>query len=157
MEQLVILIILVLLGLTVGKFLESRHYQSIRLREIKYKNILLFNEKQPPLDFAGQPIQLVCGSVVISSDYFKTIAASLKGIFGGRLTTYESLLDRGRREAILRMKEEAARQGATAIFNVRLETSTLNQNSQKRAIMCAEILAYGTALGGSTQQIRTRR
>ena len=152
--EIIIFISLVAIGLIVGSLLEKRHYRSIKERENKLKHILLFNEKLLPPEFAGHPIRLVTGSVVISSDYFKTVAANLKSIFGGRLTSYESLLDRGRREAILRMKEEANRQGAQAIFNVRLETSTLNQNVQK-SIMCAEVLAYGTACGKQQTPMRT--
>ncbi|MFT6733724.1 MAG: hypothetical protein ACJAS9_001914 [Polaribacter sp.] len=39
-------------------------------------------------------------------DYFKRFLAGLRNIFGGRVVTYESLVDRARREAILRMKEK---------------------------------------------------
>ncbi|MDR2173147.1 MAG: YbjQ family protein [Burkholderiales bacterium] len=148
MMELIVFILLVLTGLITGTILERRHYRSIRKREAKLKHILVFSERRPPPNFSGQSFSLVTGSVVISSDYFKTIAAGLKSLVGGRLTSYETLLDRGRREAILRMKEEAAKQGAQAIFNVRLETSTLNQG-RKQGIICAEMLAYGTALKAS--------
>lgn len=144
--QLALLAGLLIVGLVVGSVLERRHYRAIRAREQQYRHILVFTEKQLPLDFAGQPFHLVSGSVVISSDYFKTAAAGLKSLVGGRLTSYETLLDRGRREAILRMKEEAAQHGARVIFNVRLDTVMLNQNS-KNAVACAEVLAYGTAWG----------
>jgi uncharacterized protein YbjQ (UPF0145 family) len=143
--ELIIFVLLVLTGLIAGTILERRHYRSIREREAKLRHILVFAERQPPLHFSKQPFHLVSGSVVISGDYFKTIAAGLKSLIGGRLTSYETLLDRGRREAILRMKEQAEQYGAQAIFNVRLETSTLNQNGG-RGIVCAELLAYGTAL-----------
>jgi uncharacterized protein YbjQ (UPF0145 family) len=89
----------------------------------------------------------VVGSVVIAEDYFKRIAAGLRGLFGGRVTVYESLMDRGRREAVLRMKDEARRRGATMIFNVRFETSSLSEDASGRsAIFSAEFIAYGTAL-----------
>jgi uncharacterized protein YbjQ (UPF0145 family) len=140
-----IFITLLIVGLGVGSLLERRHYRSIHEREAKYKHILVFAERQPPMSLAGQPFHLVSGSVVISSDYFKTFAAAQKSFFGGRLTSYESLLDRGRREAILRMKEQAHKLGARAIFNVRLETAKLTADDPK-SIMCAELLAYGTAL-----------
>ena len=70
-----------------------------------------------------------------------------RALVGGRITVYESLLDRGRREAIVRMKTEARRLGATMIFNVRLETSSLSEDQSGRAPMfSAEFIAYGTAL-----------
>ena len=49
---------------------------------------------------ALQMTVLVAGSVVISEDYFKRIVSSLQSLFGGRLRSYESLVDRARREAV---------------------------------------------------------
>jgi uncharacterized protein YbjQ (UPF0145 family) len=137
-----ITIIFAITGFVFGKIDEKRHYRSITLREQKYQHILLFNEKHPPITISGQPISLVSGSVVISSDYFRQLVAGLIKIFGGRITSFESMLDRGRREAVLRMKEEAVSHGATMIFNVLFQTATLNY----RGIVCAEFLAYGTAV-----------
>lgn len=138
-------IALALVGLFVGSMLERRHYQSIREREAQLRHILVFNEKRTSPAMAGRDFHLVQGSVVISSDYFKTMAAGLKSLFGGRLTSYETLMDRGRREAILRMKEQAQTLGATAIFAVRLETASLQEQSGRAGVGCAEFLAYGTA------------
>ncbi|MCL2626004.1 MAG: YbjQ family protein [Cystobacterineae bacterium] len=129
----------------IGRTVERRHFRSLQEREAKLQHIQVSAERHPSPQFSGQPFCLVTGSVVISSDYFKTFAAQLKSIVGGRIGSFETLIERGRREAILRMKEQAAQQGAQAIFNVRLETSTLNQNKQKNSIICAELLAYGTA------------
>ena len=55
--------------------------------------------------------RLVSGSAVISVDYFKRILFSLRNIFGGNVKSYESLLERARREALLRMKELARERG----------------------------------------------
>ena len=63
--------------------------------------------------------ELVTGSVVISVDYFKRFVSFLRDIFGGRVGAYESLIDRARREAILRMKENA--KGADIILNLKLK------------------------------------
>jgi uncharacterized protein YbjQ (UPF0145 family) len=88
---------------------------------------------------------LVRGSVVISVDYFKRFLARLRMIFGGRIHTYESLLDRARREAILRMQEQARELGASMIFNMRFETSSISKG-RKDAVGTVEVLAYGTAV-----------
>jgi uncharacterized protein YbjQ (UPF0145 family) len=82
---------------------------------------------------------------VISVDYFKTVAAGLRGLFGGRIGAYESLLDRARREAILRMQEDARKLGAEAVFNLKFETSRIAQNAGQ-GLGSVEVLAYGTAL-----------
>ena len=142
--NLAFIVLLGLIGLVVGSAIERKHYRSIREREGQLKHILLFNEKRPPLSVSGQPFHIVQGSVVVSSDYFKNLAAGLRSLFGGRLTSYESLLDRARREAVLRMKQQAADRGAHLVVNVLFETSTLNQN-QPGAIVSCEVLVYGTA------------
>jgi uncharacterized protein YbjQ (UPF0145 family) len=144
--------VLGVIGYVFGTIGQTRHYRSIKRRETQYRDILIFNEKLPPQQFAGQRFALVCGSVVMGSDYFRQIVAGLKNIFGGRLTSFEAMLDRGRREAILRMKAEARRMGAKAIFNVRMETSTLSSGNQGTPV-CVELVVYGTACGapGGTQ------
>ena len=87
---------------------------------------------------------MVYGSAVISIDYFKRILAALRNIFGGTITAYETLLDRARREAVLRMKEMAG--DATMIVNVRIETATIGRKAHKRSVGCLEAIAYGTAI-----------
>ena len=142
--NLAFIVLLGLVGLIVGSALERKHYRSIREREAALKHILVFNEKRPPLTVSGQEFYMVQGSVVVSSDYFKNLAASLRSFFGGRLTSYETLLDRARREAVLRMKQQAADHGAHLVVNVLFETSALNQNQPGSAVSC-ELLVYGTA------------
>ena len=53
--------------------------------------------------------QLVSGSVVISSDYFKTFVAGFRAFFGGRFRGYETLLERARRDALWKSFHDAAR------------------------------------------------
>jgi uncharacterized protein YbjQ (UPF0145 family) len=90
---------------------------------------------------------MVMGSVVISIDYFKRLLAILRNIFGGRVTSYETLVDRARREAVLRLKAAARRKGCDIVVNLRLETSTIGQSANNRnSVGCVEVLAYGTAI-----------
>ncbi|GBU09032.1 hypothetical protein AwWohl_01700 [Gammaproteobacteria bacterium] len=139
-------ILLLMSGFIIGKILEKRHFSSIVARELKYQHILIFANRRPPEMLKGQDFNMVNGSVVISSDYFKSFLASFYNLIGGRLKSFEPLLDRGRRESILRMKEQAAQCGANMIFNVRFETANLNNSYAKKGnMMCAEFFAYGTA------------
>ena len=85
-------------------------------------------------------------SVVVSLDYFKRVIAGLRAIVGGRITTYEPLLDRARREAVLRVTEKAKAQGFDAVINLRLETSRMANSETGQGIGGIEILAFGTAL-----------
>ncbi len=138
---------LLVIGLLAGSYNERRHYRQLQEQEAALRDILIFNERHLPGHLAVHGGGLVVGAVVIGEDYFKRIAAGLKSIFGGRLTVYESLMDRGRREAVVRMKQQARAQGAKMIFNVRFETSSLSEDtSGRQAAFSAEFIAYGTAL-----------
>ena len=66
-------------------------------------------------------------------DYFKRFLAGLRNIFGGTVRSYESLIDRARREAVLRMKEMAG--DASVIVNVRIETSNIGMKSGKKVLI----------------------
>jgi len=147
LAQIIIFLVLLILGYLSGSYLEKKHYKSIRIRERNTIGvpIITFGAKQAIPDAAET--QLFVGSVVISIDYFKRIAASLKNLVGGRITVYESLLDRGRREALLRMKEQAIAWDANQIFNVRLETATIGGRSgNNSSIGSIEVIAYGTGI-----------
>ncbi len=144
--NLIIFLILIALGYFCGTRAEKKHYQSIEAREKELIRLPAVTAKRIELDETQvEKAEMVCGSVVISNDYFKRILASLRNIFGGRVKSYESLLDRARREAVLRMKEQAP--DASIIINVRLETSAIGGNAnQKGGVGSVEVLAYGTAL-----------
>ena len=146
--QLVVVGVLLLVGLLFGRMAEKRHFAELAKKEAALRDILVFTGRRVPEDIQVARSQLVCGSVVVAEDYFKRAAAAVKSLVGGRLTAYESLMDRGRREAVVRMKEEARRLGATMVFNVRFETASLAEgsNPQQRAMFSAEFVAYGTAL-----------
>ncbi|MUV15462.1 YbjQ family protein [Noviluteimonas gilva] len=145
--QLVVFAALMLVGLLFGRMAEKRHFRELAEKEAALQDILVFAGKRLPEDVVVDRATLVCGSVVVAEDYFKRVAAMVKGLVGGRLTAYESLMDRGRREAIVRMKEEARKVGATMVFNVRFETASLAEDTaRKQPMFSAEFLAYGTAL-----------
>jgi uncharacterized protein YbjQ (UPF0145 family) len=145
MYDLIILITLMVLGYIFGRIAEKNHFKSIIEREKKLSSLLCFSERFPPAGLPPTQCVLVGGNVVISVDYFKRVVAGLRNLVGGRLTSYESLLERARREAILRMKAEAKARGATMICNVKLETASLYKD-QNQGIASVEVYAYGTAL-----------
>ena len=136
---------LLILGYVFGRMAEKKHFKSIIEREKKYSNLLAFSERLPPPNLGKVNAELVGGNVVISIDYFKQVVAGLRAIIGGRVTAYESLLERARREAILRMKEEALAKGANMVINVKLETASITKGA-KQQVGCVEVYAYGTAL-----------
>lgn len=139
-------LILMGIGYFVGTSVEKRHYEDIRRREKRtlYVPVITFGAKTPMP--AAHEAQLFSGSTVVASDYFKSFTANLVNLVGGRIVVYESLLDRARREALLRMKEDAIAWGATQLVNVRLETSNIGQSSNNNSMIAIEVLAYGTGI-----------
>jgi len=142
--NLTIFVILVSCGYVFGKIAEKRHYKSIINRERKFLTLPAVSGKHPVGEVPPiKSAQLVQGSVVISVDYFKRMLAGLRNFFGGTVRSYETLLDRARREALLRLKESCP--GARQIINLRIETSSISKGGKNR-IGSVEVLAYGTAL-----------
>ncbi len=145
MVDLAIFLSLLALGYFFGQYYERKHYKSILKREKETLHVPLLTLKSTPNGLTRCNAALVTGSVVVSVDYFKRFLAGLRAIVGGRIKSYESLIDRARREAILRMKEQAIDSGAIVVTNVRVETSSISKGRRK-AIGSIEVLAYGTAI-----------
>ena len=139
---------LLILGFGVGSYFERQHYRDITLRERKTNHIPLVNfgaKQQLP---AATTAQLFVGSVVVSADYFKIVTRIPCVISSGDgWSPMRVLLDRGRREALLRMKEQAIRWGATQVVNVRLETASIgNPSGDGNGLVAIEVVAYGTGI-----------
>lgn len=144
--EVVAFIALAVIGYISGSLIEQRHYANIKRRERRLLNLpaITFGEKDQP-EVAVADARLVIGHVVIATDYFKRFLAALRNFFGGSISSYESLVDRARREAVLRMKEAAP--DAAMIINTRIETANIGSSMKKRGtVACVEAIAYGTAL-----------
>ena len=151
MLDLYIFVGLILLGFIFGQMAEKRHFRSIIKREKKYGHILAFCKRYPISVIDQSEGRLVGGSVVISVDFFKRFVAGLRSLVGGRVNAYESLLDRARREALLRMKEDAIKHDIETIVNVKLETSSITKG-QANQVGAVEVYAYGTGLRSLKQK-----
>ena len=95
--EIIVFFALIVLGYVFGQSLEKSHYRSIIKRESQLRSIPVIASKILPDEFLPCQTQLVTGSVVISVDYFKKFVAGLRSIVGGRIASYESLIDRARR------------------------------------------------------------
>lgn len=140
----ILFFVLLSVGYIAGRLQERRHYASIRRREKELRSVIAIGARVPPDLRTEQECRLVTGCVVISSDYFKKFVLGLRNLVGGRSRGYETLLDRGRREAALRMKEEARRLGSRLIVNVKFESTSISGN--RGSAPAFEILAFGTAV-----------
>ncbi len=137
--------ILLALGYAVGKTVELTHTRSLEQRESELAHIVWSNLRTVPGDWRIDTSELVQGQAVIGSDYFKSYASRIRNFFGGRHRSLETVMDRARREALVRMLGQAQASGAQAVWNVRLTTSDIVSGGRK-GLIAAEVYAYGTAL-----------
>ncbi len=139
-------VILILVGLIVGTASERSHLRNLQVREDATADVLVTQIKTfPHLVPGNTPPTMVIGEVVIATDYLKSFLAKMRNIFGGEIGSYLSLLQRARREALLRAVEEARAQGYNAVCNVRYQTADVGGNSTRRKVAMVAILASGTA------------
>ena len=141
MEELAFVLVLIVVGFVFGQIAERRHFKDLDRREAALERFPVVDlARLPGLDAASATV--VYGEVVVATDYFKTFLAGLRNIVGGEVGSYQKLLDRARREARLRMLEQARQLGASAVVNVRYE---MNDIGGQRATN-TEIFCFGTAL-----------
>ena len=133
-----IFVILFAVGWGFGRHAERKHLKELEAQEKRLAYIQLDSSRFKTSDDFGQ---LVSSNVVISHDYFKYVIANIQNFFGGRLTSYESVVERARREAVVRLKLEAEKLGAAQIMGLRLSTTELGMQGGM-----VEVCAYGTAI-----------
>ncbi|NHB65278.1 heavy metal-binding domain-containing protein [Acinetobacter sp. YWS30-1] len=136
--QIVIFAILFSVGFGFGRFNERKHLQYLDEQEQRLAYIRVNNSRFIESTFPGH---MISSNVVISHDYFKYAIANVQNMLGGRLTSYESVVERARREAIVRLKLEAEKMGADQIMGIRLSTTELGMQGGM-----VEVFAYGTAI-----------
>lgn len=136
--KVVIFFVLFLIGWGFGRHTERKHFKALAEQEQRLAYIGIDTNRFKTSDATGQ---LVNSNVVLSHDYFKYVIASIQNFLGGRLTSYESIVERARREAVVRLKLEAEKIGATHIMGLRLSTTELGMQGGM-----VEVFAYGTAV-----------
>ena len=136
--QVAFFLILFGIGFSFGRYNERKHFASLQAQEAALAYITLVNSRFAESEHSGQ---LISSNVVISHDYFKYVIANIQNFLGGRLTSYESVVERARREAIVRLKLEAQKMGAQHIMGLRLSTTDLGMQGGM-----VEVFAYGTAI-----------
>ncbi len=148
--QVLPFVVLLVFGFCIGGVVERAHFRRLEAREAALSDVLVTDLRSFPTQNVTESFGLVSGEVVIASDYFKTFAAALRKLVGGDLRTYESLMERARREALVRMKQEAKAAGANCVANVRLASSNIGSGGagsrRRRGAAMVEMYAYGTAV-----------
>ncbi|RMD90772.1 MAG: hypothetical protein D6807_01130, partial [Alphaproteobacteria bacterium] len=90
----------------------------------------------------------LCGSVALSHAAIRSLPVVFRQIFGGRIPVLEAMVQRARREALLRLRKAAQEAGAEVVVNVRFETHRLRGVPVffGGALMAIEVVAFGTGL-----------
>ena len=130
-----------LVGWMVAFYFEKRHIQSMNRREIPLKDIAINNLKNCHFS-EPKAATLLIGSVVVAHDYFRTLIIFFRKLVGGNIRHYERLVDRGRREALIRLKEEADLCGIDQVINIRFTATAISG----RFLNAVEMVAYGTGI-----------
>ena len=133
-----ITLILFCIGWAFGRHSERKHLNELEERERELAYIRVDTNRFAISESTGQ---LVSSNVVLSHDYFKYIISMIQSLLGGRLTTYETVVDRARREAMIRLKLEAQKMGANHIMGLRLSTTEMGMEGGM-----VEVFAVGTAV-----------
>ncbi|MEB6181944.1 YbjQ family protein [Enterococcus casseliflavus] len=95
---------------------------------------------------ADQKISEVKGAIfneqVISVNIVKDAISGIKGIFGGKSTTYSEEYSKGRKLALVELEEQAHRLSANAIVNTHISYNQFVNSD----IMLIVVTASGTAV-----------
>jgi len=144
--QFGLFLVLIMLGLFVGRTVERRHFRRLGEREVALSYMLVTDLRTYPggVDTSRTPM-MVTGQAVIATDYLKSFLAGLRKILGGELKSYRTLMIRARKEAMLRMMEEAQAAGYDAVCNLRLDSADIGGMTGRRGAAMVEAFATGTA------------
>ncbi len=127
-------------GWALASYMEHRHNKKMSIREADLEDVVITSARRAGPDMTEA--MMITGSVVVCHDFFRTLFIKLRQIIGGNIIHYERLLMRGRREAFIRMQEEAKFRGFKKVINVRFGSSHISG----RFLPAIELTAYGTAV-----------
>ena len=134
-------IVILIIGWSVGRVKIRNHHARILQKEADLQTIRLHNIKYRTAPHSEVlTAHMLNASLVLSIDVFQRFKAAFKTMVGGEHSNYTDLLDRGRREALLRLKAQAQDLGAQDIYNIKIQSAGIAMGKG------IEILAYGTAI-----------
>jgi uncharacterized protein YbjQ (UPF0145 family) len=125
---------------------EKRHFEDLSRREAAIKGKVFFHNRKRPSMGEPRRAAIVSGSVTIGVDTFKTWLAKWRQVFGGRMGSLLPVLERARREALLRALEQAQKGGFTEVGNLRIAFINISgpYNPKQKTLMTS-VVVYGTA------------
>lgn len=146
--MLIFSLLLFIVPIFTGQIIERNHFRKIRKREEALRGRILIHNRKTPVMRDVRRIQFVSGSVVIGADRFKTWLARWRQIVGGRMGSLEPVVERARREALLRAAEKAVSMGYSELGNIRYQFASLKRNDTRQKELLVSVMVYGTAYFG---------
>lgn len=133
-------------ALSLGSIIERLGLKKLEANEQQFNDVLVTNIRRLPAEVKVETSALCIGSVVVAPDLVRTFFAGFKMIFGGEVRSLQRVYDRGRREAIVRMKKHAASMGCDMVINLRIDTVAVGLSNNNQQYPVVQVLAYGTAI-----------
>ena len=131
--------------------LVRRHRRRLEAGEAQ-KTLPVVLTRAPVAEDSGRA-RFVWSSVVISHAAVRSLPVLWRRLVGGRIGALERMLERGRREAVLRLRKAAHAQGCDCVIGVRFAAQGIGIGSDG-GFLGVEILAYGTGLATADQPNR---
>ena len=145
---------LLFLGVIAGGLAERRHFRELTQREVEVQNIVQTQTRVflEPIQNASPPT-LLTAETVVATDYFKRFVAAFRNFFGGEVKSFNTLVERARRETTCRILEQAKQQGYNAVCNLRLEPADVGGNLSKKGNSMVCVVGSATAYHTSVQMV----
>ncbi|MFZ8906286.1 MAG: heavy metal-binding domain-containing protein [Poseidonia sp.] len=141
-----------LLSWAMGRWYQGRLVEALDANEKAHGTILQsdrFSSTTKKMDnMTATSATLLHVSICVGPSVGQVVLMWFKGLFGGRLQSYDAVLDYGRREVLFRLKQQADSFGCTSIHNIRLETSVVSfaKNNKESRRSSVEFLAFATGI-----------
>lgn len=145
-------IVLPTLSWAIGNWYQNRLMNALLENEKRGGKMLQsdmhLSTSSPMTSMSADSSTLLHVSICVGPSWGQIFFMWFKSLFGGRLHSYDVVLDYGRREVLLRLNQQAKALGCSSMVNIRIETSTVsfarNNNSSKTSSV--EFLAFATGL-----------
>jgi len=151
------------LGLLIwgGSWLFGNLHQNKLVLKLDTEEKALLSAGSDPVSNLSKPSQarqvdsssLVMESISVGPSWWQMFTGGIKGLFGGKIHSYDKMLTYGRRVVIHRLRVQAIQSGFDEVINLRVETSMISKKSKNDDKTAAyEFTAYGTAIRYSASQ-----
>lgn len=132
---------------SMGVWITRRHETDLAQRELAVAHIYVHNTGRLQDAVLGpHPPVMVTSEVTLGVDHFRGFLGQWKSLFGGQVRSYQMVLDRARREVVMRMLEQTHALGYNALANVRIDFADISGSAlRRRKAADISVLASGTA------------